>query len=45
MRYRLLIEYPDGTFKVLEDSRDNLLDYSPKELEVCTLTRYIWYTK
>lgn len=41
MRYRLLIEYEDGTFRVIEDTRDNLLDYNPEEGEVCTMTRVI----
>ena len=41
MRYRLLIEYEDGTFRVMEGDRNTLLDYRPEDGEVCTMTREI----
>jgi len=41
MRYRLLIEHEDGTFRVMEDTLDNLLDYHPEADELCTITRVL----
>jgi len=41
MRYRLLVVSEDGSFRVLEDTKYNLLDYTPEPDEVCTLTRLL----
>jgi hypothetical protein len=42
MRYRLLIEYEDGTYRVREDTLDELRDYVPEPGEYCTLTRVVY---
>lgn len=41
MRYRLLIEHEDGSFRVMEDTKDVLSDYKPEEGELVTMTRLI----
>jgi hypothetical protein len=41
MRYRLLIEYEDGSFRVMEDTFDRLKEYKAERDETLTFTRLV----